>query len=150
MEITNFEIDNILKNEPNHAFFAYEGLVCEVKRHDEMLHFCGYVFLPEDHPWFSYEPPVRVHGGVTFGRAVHNEWILGFDCGHGGDLIPRMRQVLPLGMGLFENEIYRDFDYVSSECKRLAEQCWDICDYDMKKRYLDTISQRLAVKLLSL
>lgn len=73
----------------------YEG-VCgdiawRVAEHPDFLAWCGYVRLPEDHPWRGMDAediPVDVHGGVTYGPDGDG-WI-GFDTLHAGDaLIPR-------------------------------------------------------------
>lgn len=71
---------------------------------------------------------VDVHGGLTYAdkcgdRICHevdpgeddNIWWFGFDCAHGGDLSPGHTM---FGMG----GKYRDFDYVSEECRKLAAQ----------------------------
>lgn len=77
---------------------------------NSMGHRCGYVSVPEDHPWhgLGYNDPVNplmdsddwdnridckldVHGGVTYaerGTPVEGEdqgWWFGFDCAHAGD-----------------------------------------------------------------
>jgi hypothetical protein len=67
-----------------------------------MAAFCGYVEVPEGHPWHgryydeclarcgtqfcdhSLESTVDVHGGVTFTGRFDDDgpWLIGFDCAH--------------------------------------------------------------------
>lgn len=52
-------------------------------------HVCGYVKLPEGHPWLELSDediPSAVHGGITYARG---HWI-GFDTGHGFDVWPEL------------------------------------------------------------
>lgn len=80
----------------------------------------------------------EVHGGVTWadGELPRGDggdlWWFGFDCGHAGDLVPRlapyMRRIhnslpekLRRAAERFRDE-YRDQQYVVSECQSLAAQ----------------------------
>lgn len=103
---------------------------------------CGYVGLPPGHPWHgeSYDDlPVQVHGGLTFASGCDDDpsvdpaervchvpeegepadvWWLGFDCGHGDDLMPGIdRRYWP-----FRDVTYRDVSYVQNEVHDLAGQ----------------------------
>lgn len=108
------------EREPNHVEFDYRGFFCEITRHDQMKHLCGYVYIPLfqgpmtqrlmayllDHPldngfdYMVFEEyfDIYVHGGVTYGDIVEKEigaFIkIGFDCAHSGDLIPGMKATL--------------------------------------------------------
>lgn len=83
---------------------------------------------------------VEVHGGLTFASSCQkgdedgpgichvpepgrpaNVWWFGFDCAHAFDLAPSMLQY-----GAHEGDVYRDFDYVRSECASLAKQLADV------------------------
>lgn len=88
------------------------GLPCLAVRNAYMGHWCGYVGLGPDHPFYGriYDdvPWVEVHGGLTYSAACDegdeavnichvplpgqpdHVWWLGFDCGHSGDLSPGM------------------------------------------------------------
>lgn len=61
---------------------------------------------------------LNCHGGVTYTQAcdVRGEglWWIGFDCGHSGDFQPACPK----------HGVYRDLEYVKSECVKLAEQLW--------------------------
>ena len=65
---------------------------------------------------------VDVHGGLTYanrGSYIEQEselWWFGFDCSHSGDYTPEYSKT-------WDNEaIYRDYEYVKSECESLAKQ----------------------------
>lgn len=71
---------------------------------------CGYVGVPEGHPWFGLDydrvhekiglDAVQVHGGLTYAAPCEGEichvpepgrpevWWLGFDCAHAFDYVP--------------------------------------------------------------
>lgn len=83
--------ENVVK-EWNHA-----GFKCTVIKHPEMGHYCGYVWLPEDHPLANggerdINNLASVHGGVTYNawEDVGKEkfYVVGFDCAHAGDYVP--------------------------------------------------------------
>ena len=85
-----------------------------------------------------------VHGGITFSSRCHQGeesrsichiagegeddkvWWFGFDCGHGGDIVPSME----FQMSKFRSEFmpvvpvdtYRNIEYVKNEIKSLARQ----------------------------
>jgi hypothetical protein len=67
---------------------------------------------------------VDVHGGVTYaGKPSDNEdWTFGFDCQHAGDVMPRMLEKPGFPVALFDGWSYRDLDYVTGQCARLAAQ----------------------------
>lgn len=54
---------------------------------------CGYVLIPDGHPLHGVEyndadgAGIHAHGGLTFAGPIEGEdWWLGFDMGHYGDL----------------------------------------------------------------
>lgn len=140
-----------IKLEPNSQIFEYKGLVCEIKRHQTLGHLCGYVYVPEDHPSFGGESEnYSVHGGITASFLDSKEWVFGFDCAHAGDLAPGMIMMKNLGLDIFSNEdVYRDWEYVTNEVKSLADQLIEEVDEDKRTEYEMTAVNRLAIKLLS-
>lgn len=74
-------------------------------------YYCGYVALPFAHPFYAEDyqdlEELEVHGGLTFSGYLDfsDYYLLGFDCGHGGDDIK------------VQNE-----DYTLAECKKLVDQ----------------------------
>jgi hypothetical protein len=102
------------QDEPDKVQFADEatGLPCLIRRVEALGSLCGYVGVPEGHPWHGQDydnVDADVHGGLTFAGAggggdeatsiCHKPepdepdtvYWLGFDCGHGGDLFPAMQ-----------------------------------------------------------
>lgn len=90
------------------------GLACLVKRSHFGGSLCGYVGVPEGHPWHGkgyseLEDVVGVHGGLTYADLCQEDgpegetichipgpgepeplWWVGFDCGHAFDFAPGM------------------------------------------------------------
>jgi hypothetical protein len=46
-------MDALWKTEPNEASFESHGLKCAIKRVSHSGHLCGYVGVPDSHPWFG-------------------------------------------------------------------------------------------------
>jgi len=123
------------------------GLPCLIKRND-LGALCGYVGVPEGHPWFGKDyddiQAADVHGGLTYAGICQEGpedktichipapgepdqmWWLGFDCNHCMDIAPGMKAhmtAIGLGQSLYPfGECYRTISYVKAECARLAEQ----------------------------
>lgn len=125
-------------NEPDKAHWidGKTGLDCLIVR-GPMGALCGYVGVPVGHPFFEQdysELNITVHGSLTFADACQPEvdeargvchpaeaaandtvWWLGFDCAHHNDLSPGCTYV-------FDDSIYRDFDFVVEQVTSLAGQ----------------------------
>ena len=125
------------------------GLPCLIVRSNSLGFLCGYVGVSADHPWYGLDYgnqrlwDVDVHGGLTFsglcdgdetgichvadeGEPETVKWF-GFDCGHGGDVIPyRMTPAYRKRVGhlmlIEETETYKDVAYVAEQCRGLASQ----------------------------
>jgi hypothetical protein len=118
--------------EPDRVEFRAHGFPCLIQRNGGMGNLCGYVGVPPGHPWREGGDPddmMTVHGGITYtskcsgvichvpepGESDDVVWF-GFDCAHGGDVIPAYEvTVLP-------GDEYRTIEYVRRECERLAAQ----------------------------
>ncbi len=111
------------------------GLPCLAVRHRYLGHWCGYVGVTEEHPYFGkhyYEPNVDVHGGLTFGdfcsldekehgichivEEGENDRVywFGFDAAHAGDISPAIRDMF--------HGTYKNLSYIQQECRNLAKQ----------------------------
>ena len=110
----------IIKKEGDYKEWIYQsknGVTyrCEIKRNTDLGFLCGYVEIDEDNKLYGKyydEINLNVHGGLTYGRYhVSHKCLYGFDCGHSYDF-----------SFINENGIYRDMNYVASECEKLAEQ----------------------------
>jgi hypothetical protein len=120
------------------VFTTRAGYEARIWLNGKMGNLCGYVVVPEGHPWHGkriFDIHADVHMGVTFSgrdkRAKEDEekrsaWLVGFDCGHFGDYIPAL--CMPdFGFRTSFVERQKSFhrwtvDEVSAECERLATQ----------------------------
>jgi len=92
---------------------------------------CGYICVPEGHPWHGKDYDdlyyVEVHGGLTFSVAGVGDgctdWWLGFDCAHAGDA-PDPELPGYQAYQFWPGDCVRTQDYVVSECEALCEQAW--------------------------
>lgn len=140
--------------EPDQAQFEYKGYKCLIKRiaireetEAEVMtggYLCGYVAIPFEHPWALDEDLVdksNVHGGITFSEGTNEEWMVGFDCAHSGDLIPslpiiddfleRILRNLPISeeqlqsskmLKLIKKRTYRNMKFCINEAIGLVEE----------------------------
>ena len=141
--------------EPDEVDFEHSGFTCKVIRvvkyegvkleHAFGGHFCGYVRIPQGHPWYgekAYDIDCSVHGGLSWSGPPpfdnNDEWWVGFDCGHSGDIIPSMGKMLgeirekdPMLKKLYNMhkdirhlfaESYKTFHYAIGETQDLAQQ----------------------------
>lgn len=118
------------------------GYLCIIARCD-LGHLCGYIAVPEGHPYFGKSffemRDIKVHGNVTLCAEINSShpnaalfqglWIIGFDCGHAWDISPAGDAVMgelnfmfdiaaPMGIP----KQYRNISYVKSEIEFLAKQ----------------------------
>lgn len=105
------------------------GLKCLIRRISGLGHLCGYVGIGPKHrlhgTHYDYVN-IDVHGGLTYaGNGVvdagedRDLWWFGFDCAHAGDVSP--------GLGTpFTDGVYRDIEFVTSECETLARELQEV------------------------
>lgn len=115
--------------EPDGLDFEHRGYDCAIRRVSNSGHLCGYVRIPDGHPWHGLAldgwgddiPSISVHGGVTYcrdylvsqdGETKMPGWWCGFDAAHCDDLVPNH--------GTYGT--YRDMDYMRAECVELVRQ----------------------------
>ncbi len=143
-------------NEPDKVQWVDEDtdLDCLANR-GPMGNWCGYVGVPPGHPLhgkdydevYDLRPDIDVHGSLTFAGGCDEDapeghgichiplpgrpddvWWLGFDCGHGMDVIPYLLSIegpTPPGRPWGE-PTYKTLAYVQFECRRLARQLAEI------------------------
>lgn len=121
-------------------------LPCLIKRNGGGA-LCGYVGVPEGHPWFRREydevvPRPEVHGGLTYSDRCQedgdqaetichipepgepdNVWWLGFHCGHWNDVSPAFEAHLSC---LSSERTYKPLAYVQDQCALLAKQLVEV------------------------
>ncbi len=164
--------------EPDELHFVDEktGYKCVIWRHPELGNLNGYVILPKDTKlyklykesdeyWFYNSPilvnnikvhgDIKVHGGLTYSGDclpyLKGEFALGFDCGHGFDLIP----YLDYGRSSSDlsNATYKNIEYVKKECSKLASQLYELNEEIMSEKtreplkYNGNIQKRFKVIL---
>jgi len=111
-------------NEPD----EWEGEMCYAMRHSEMGHWCGYIGLPEGHPWFGEQQiDAYVHGGITF-TADHKPqqdpdglWWVGFDCAHACDIVPGLQRLTRI-----PGATYKTLEFVQRQIVQLMEQAVEV------------------------
>lgn len=90
------EFKELIEKEGNSNFFVYKNYNCKIIRvnPDFSGHLCGYVQIPQEHEFYQkhydeIDCNIPAHGGLTFsGSFKNNDWWIGFDCAHYGDLLP--------------------------------------------------------------
>jgi len=102
------------ENEKDFYEFTLNGIKCEIKRIEHLGHLCGYLYLPDGHEFiklFYDDIPICVHGDLSF----KEENKIGFDCAHGGDLIPKYGND-------WSGTEYRNVEFVKNELRKMVEQ----------------------------
>lgn len=140
-------IVRVFKKEPFAKELAYFG-----------GHFCGYVRIPDEHPFFRKQDiDLDCHGGLTFNEAHEEHWV-GYDCGHSGDFIPTMehmrntnpelkkiKEMFPVPAGFEEfalfNPMYRNIDYCIGECKDMITQLLNVEMTDSIQKGADALKE---------
>ena len=133
--------------ELDRVIFEYEGYKARVERifrqepyaKNEAWfggHLCGYVTIPQSHPYFKKEEiDIDCHWGLTFNEA-HEEHVIGFDCAHSGDIVPTMQHLkntdphliairqefFPKGYSRIFKEQYRNVQFCIDQCIAIIEQ----------------------------
>ena len=107
------------------------GYKCYIRMMDTG-HLCGYVVIPKGHVLHGinivhielYEDiydkcDIDVHGGLTYLEQEKDEYVVGFDCAHVGDIIPSN---LNISMGNTYYGKWRTEEYVRKELDGLTKQ----------------------------
>ena len=97
---------------------------------------CGYVAVPENHPYYGRDCdklPICCHGGLTFGQVCTMKYInepehywIGFDCDHYGDG-PDLNKLNELKIKPNYNFIHKSYPPVTldeciSNCRSIIDQ----------------------------
>lgn len=157
-------INEKIESELDHDFFSYgDCIICEIKRMPKLLHLCGYIFVPSWHPFYNKGDTelnslfeIDVHGGITYSYSDDfDEWKIGFDCAHGGDISPGiMGSTSSSGIITisypFMDSSYKDWEFTKNETIKLAQSAYELISENDRTEYSKTISARLARKVLSL
>jgi hypothetical protein len=122
---------DILRSEGDYKSWVYQAkngtqYNCVIKRNKALGSLCGYVEIDKDNklhgtPYLDLN--FEVHGGITYGDTTGDCSIFGFDCAHYGDMTFFKGADLSDYPVIGDHVgIYRDMDYVTKECEKLAEQ----------------------------
>ena len=137
--------DEVIAKEGWTKEWEHRGVKCLIRRVPNMLHLCGYVGLPKDHPYVKEHKDydyvdVVVHGGVTFSEKIKEYgkdlFFYGFDCAHSGDLVPGNVKndfdalFFDKGTLIYDkakgydsyHKTYKDMEYVTKETEKMADQ----------------------------
>lgn len=135
------------KTEPNELHGEFCKLKWRIKRNQSGA-LCGYVKLPPDHQFYGidYDNPkldrLDTHGGLTYGQLdSENNYELGFDCVHLGDLIPSMLNLIPESSLIHKDDIYRDMNYVKNKCQRM---CWQLAGNTFNSELNEALFEKYA------
>lgn len=115
--LTKEELREIIKSEPVFKKMEYNGYIYEIIRMKPLLHYCGYVYIPngnrESNGKFYHESKVFCHGGITY----YDNQKIGFDTAHFQDLVPKMFFDYSTGYGT-----YKDINFCVAECESIIDQ----------------------------
>jgi len=129
--------------EPDLYEWTHRGIECVARRNLTHGAWCGYVDIPRklwmnfnrtrfDTMTESIEQLITVHGGVTYAENSldMDAFRVGFDCAHGGDLMPKVTASLRGYSFTAKDEdtpitiydVYRDLPFVIAECESMVNQ----------------------------
>ena len=122
------KLEKIIKEEGNLKIFCHRGFTCVIKRpyyivsrHEELIHLCGYVYIPEKSilgkwAWDNRDKiqMLNVHGGVTYFECENGFVVIGFDTGH------------PMDISMYSElndttKQYRDMHFMVEETKKMVD-----------------------------
>jgi hypothetical protein len=126
--------------EPDLYEWTHRGVECVARRNLTHGAWCGYADVPRE-VWSVFEfrsatstldDLIDVHGGVTYSEnnLDKDAFRVGFDCAHGGDLMPKVSASLR-GYSIstkYEDDpitiydVYRDLAFVIAECESMVDQ----------------------------
>ena len=121
------ELEKLIEKEGDELQWDYtcgNGVIihCSIHRNGVKA-LCGYITLTKDSSLYGVgydEININAHGGLTYDGYDENEnWVIGFDCSHYGDLTPYF---LLNEDSFFVSGTYRDMQYVKAQCESMAEQ----------------------------
>lgn len=132
-------------NEADRYEWRRGKIPCLIRRRSRFGYWCGYVAVPEGHPWFGRDHDqigARVHGMLNYSGGCNPQagichevgpgdddlvWWLGFDCGHPQDVRPGVLALAVAAIDRYAKElprgaVYRTADWCKVETSMLADQ----------------------------
>ena len=116
------ELNRIIKSEGDYYEWT-NTLKCFIQR-NPMNTWCGYTIIPKSFPIdFEQEININCHGGITYQSVnLDGDLVVGFDCAHHGDLIPKLLELEGILINDKDISVYRDKQYVIDEVNSMVEQ----------------------------
>lgn len=145
-EMTLEEFENIIELEGDSYDFTHCDFTCQIRRHPDLKHWCGYIHLTKDCKLhicylnglgiFDQSIPIDIHGGWTYDNRDGDIYKIGFDCAHWGDT-----NALSFRVSTFEYEsTYKTKSFVVEQLKDACEQ---LQEYSISKLRLKKIEEIL-------
>lgn len=132
------------QGEDHRVEFEHAGFPCLLQRNWRMGHWCAYVGVGKEHPYFrkdygDIDYKIDVHGCLTYsdecdGFICHRQddnnpedqrWWFGFDCAHAWDLVPGYDDQI-VSLPGSSDRTYKTQEWVIEETKKLAEQLAEV------------------------
>lgn len=116
------ELNRIIKSEGDYYEWT-NTLKCFIQR-NPMNAWCGYTIIPKSFPInFEQEININCHGGITYQSVnLDGDLVVGFDCAHYGDLVPKLLELEGILINDRDISVYRDKQYVIDEVNSMVEQ----------------------------
>jgi len=120
------ELNRIIKSEGDYYEWT-NTLKCFIQR-NPMNAWCGYTIIPKSFPIdFEQEININCHGGITYQSInIDGDLVVGFDCAHHGDLVPKLLELEGILINDKDISVYRDKQYVIDEVNSMVEQILNI------------------------
>ena len=120
------ELNRIIKSEGDYYEWT-NTLKCFIQR-NPMNTWCGYTIIPKSFPIdFEQEININCHGGINYQSVnLDGDLVVGFDCAHHGDLIPKLLELEGILINDKDISVYRDKQYVIDEVNSMVEQILNI------------------------
>jgi hypothetical protein len=120
------ELNRIIKSEGDYYEWT-NTLKCFIQR-NPMNTWCGYTIIPKSFPIdFEQEININCHGGINYQSVnLDGDLVVGFDCAHHGDLVPKLLELEGILINDKDISVYRDKQYVIDEVNSMVEQILNI------------------------
>ena len=125
LEAHSVEDSNCAYDTTTPYWFIHKDFICNAKRVEHYLNWCGYVYIPSVHPCFNGldDHDINVHGGITYTAPLIFEGedylVVGFDCAHYDDIVP------VAGFN-GHHATYKNYNFVREELMNLADRLFAI------------------------
>jgi len=116
------------------TWITSSGLEGAAIRHPELGHWCGYIRVEKEHPWWGHRThdDVDVPGGITYADHhlpdpdemnqpdLFNGWWVGFGCAHGCHQIPGLGK--PYGRYVTRSQVIQYVEDLARQASEATEE----------------------------